>query len=217
MRGNSLVCKNGHLREENTNGRGRCKLCRAEAERKRRRDKKQGVFKPQSEFPKGYCLRGHERTPENLYAGGACKQCAKQSVRKRYAANPESYWKQSRAWVAANPERNRNMKSDWDKKNPDKTRAFRKKYRYNMTMEEFQERLTAQEGKCPLCLSELLDFSKTVVDHDHRCCTGAKICGKCIRGLLCKPCNWALGHLKDNVDTLKRAIEYLERYESLVH
>ena len=42
------------------------------------------------------------------------------------------------------------------------------------------------------------------VDHDHK--TGQ------VRGLLCKGCNVALGETKDNVETLKGLIEYVNRF-----
>jgi hypothetical protein len=40
------------------------------------------------------------------------------------------------------------------------------------------------------------------IDHDHK--TGQ------VRGLLCSGCNTGLGHLGDDIQGLKRALEYLE-------
>lgn len=42
------------------------------------------------------------------------------------------------------------------------------------------------------------------VDHDHA--TGK------IRGLLCKPCNSALGHARDDLERLTGLIEYLGKH-----
>ena len=56
-----------------------------------------------------------------------------------------------------------------------------------------------QIGECHLCgrLAPLL------FDHDH--CTGA------FRGWLCAACNSGLGMLGDDVEGLRRAIDYLQR------
>lgn len=43
------------------------------------------------------------------------------------------------------------------------------------------------------------------VDHNHK--TGE------IRGLLCGLCNSGIGHFKDKIKLLKKAIKYLENYE----
>ena len=59
--------------------------------------------------------------------------------------------------------------------------------------------LHRQNGVCAVCGVG----GKLHVDHDHE--TGL------VRGLLCGSCNRALGLLKDNVDSLKMAIDYLER------
>lgn len=53
------------------------------------------------------------------------------------------------------------------------------------------------------------------IDHDHSCCPGQLSCGKCFRGFLCNDCNWALGLLKDSVESLDRAKAYLLKYEAV--
>jgi hypothetical protein len=50
---------------------------------------------------------------------------------------------------------------------------------------------------CPICL----EVSKLVFDHNHK--TNE------FRGYICRNCNSGLGHFKDDVESLKRAIEYL--------
>lgn len=53
------------------------------------------------------------------------------------------------------------------------------------------------------------------VDHDHACCPPVRgngaTCGKCVRGIICGPCNRAIGMFKDNPDIIRRAAAYLER------
>ena len=63
--------------------------------------------------------------------------------------------------------------------------------------------LANQNGKCAICATtEHRGRGNFYVDHDHS--TGK------IRGLLCNPCNIALGMFRDSIDTLKKAISYLE-------
>lgn len=81
--------------------------------------------------------------------------------------------------------------------------------KYGLTLEQYRALVESQEGVCALCQqppSRAFD-----IDHDHSCCPELPACGECVRGLLCFNCNSALGKLKDNVDTLKRAVAYLER------
>jgi len=79
---------------------------------------------------------------------------------------------------------------------------------YGLTIEQYEQMEEYQDHKCKICGKEesTLDKNKNVkrlaIDHDHN--TGQ------IRGLLCSPCNTALGGFKDNIDSLKRAILYLE-------
>lgn len=63
--------------------------------------------------------------------------------------------------------------------------------------------IEAQGGKCATCERPIPPAGRTRhVDHNHT--TGR------IRGILCQPCNVALGHLQENPDTLRRMIAYLE-------
>lgn len=96
----------------------------------------------------------------------------------------------------------------------DRRQAARGRYiedTYNITEEQYQALYAAQGGKCAICQrAKGTGRRRLAVDHDHACCNGPKSCGKCVRGLLCKPCNRnVLGHLRDDIRALQRAIEYL--------
>lgn len=66
--------------------------------------------------------------------------------------------------------------------------------------------------KCYICGSQPGDGQRGLhVDHDHSHCeTG---CEDCIRGLLCKNCNHALGFFNDDITVLKSAISYLQEFK----
>lgn len=74
--------------------------------------------------------------------------------------------------------------------------------RYGITMEDYEQRVLAQDGKCLICLT-IPDI--LVVDHDHKT--------EHVRGLLCNNCNRGIGLLKDNIEVLQSAIDYLRKYE----
>lgn len=91
------------------------------------------------------------------------------------------------------------------------------KKRYSMSLEELVVVYDSQGGCCPICNKSLPhpadengDKWQTNIDHNHACCSTDTTCGKCVRGLLCRDCNLMIGHAKDNLDTLKKAVEYLE-------
>jgi len=75
---------------------------------------------------------------------------------------------------------------------------YQRFYDHGMTREAFDATVQQQGDVCAICGRPP---SKFVVDHDHR--TGA------IRGLLCGPCNRALGHLQDQPGLCRAAAEYL--------
>ena len=81
--------------------------------------------------------------------------------------------------------------------------------RYSITEQRYDEILAAQGGVCAICKKDCRRGSLSV-DHDHTCCPGVKSCGKCVRGLLCRTCNQALGNLRDDPTLMRAAADYVE-------
>ncbi len=99
---------------------------------------------------------------------------------------------------------------------PDKQRQFRNQrlmYRFGITADDYDRRLVAQGGVCPICLLPPSPGAVFHVDHDHDCCSGDKTCGNCVRDLLCFTCNVALGAIKDSIESAQRLTEYLRRHK----
>lgn len=83
---------------------------------------------------------------------------------------------------------------------------------YGLTVDAYHELLRSQGGGCRICARVPESPYSLHVDHDHACCTTRKkSCGKCVRGLLCSPCNTALGLLADDPVRLRAAADYLEQ------
>ena len=90
-----------------------------------------------------------------------------------------------------------------------KTDAGKKKYRkqlwkksgIDITYEEYKERYEKLDGKCEICNDQL---PALCVDHNHK--TGE------VRGLLCTPCNLAIEHLKESIEIMNNAVEYIKKY-----
>jgi len=83
--------------------------------------------------------------------------------------------------------------------------------RFGITLEGFVRLLDAQGGVCAICSGTNPNGNALSVDHDHACCPGDRSCGRCIRGLLCSPCNFAVGMMRDEPARLRVAANYLER------
>ena len=82
---------------------------------------------------------------------------------------------------------------------------------YGMTQMEWKLLLAQQDGKCAVCRTANWGHKGPVVDHDHKLGNTRAA----VRGLLCLGCNWALGKLGDDAAGLRRALRYLEAFESM--
>jgi hypothetical protein len=74
--------------------------------------------------------------------------------------------------------------------------------KYGITGEQYLALHKFQGGRCAICRRATGRTRRLCVDHDHK--TGK------VRGLLCRPCNSMLGHLRDDPDAFRRAALYLE-------
>ena len=85
-------------------------------------------------------------------------------------------------------------------------RGNKLRQKYGITLEQYDEMLERQGGRCAICGGLNKNGWFLAVDHDHK--TGKN------RGLLCASCNVILGTAYDNVDILNKAIKYLEEYNN---
>ena len=91
----------------------------------------------------------------------------------------------------------------------DRAWAKRIEATYGITADQYWAIYEAQGGRCAICRRATGAARKLSVDHDHACCSGPTSCGKCVRSLLCRPCNRMLGHIRDDVETAERIALYL--------
>ena len=91
------------------------------------------------------------------------------------------------------------------KKDPSKKRNQALKRMYSITQEDYDKLLIEQNNCCSICGTDKPGGRHNYFNVDHCHDTGK------VRGLLCKSCNIALGEFKDNVDTLQKAVLYLQK------
>lgn len=86
--------------------------------------------------------------------------------------------------------------------------------RYSLSMGELSRLHANLKCQNPSC-DEAINLH---LDHDHACCPKGKFgtrrivsCGDCVRGWLCRGCNWALGNTRESPKRLRGLAEYIER------
>ncbi|MFF6966038.1 endonuclease VII domain-containing protein [Streptomyces anthocyanicus] len=168
--------------------------------------------KPVSEFHK------RARSVDGLQA--FCKGCMRSNKQTWRSDNPEQNRSTDQAWREANKKKIAETRAayrqankdklneynrEWRKKNKDRVPGYYMKHTYGLSREEYAATLEKQGGVCAICKQECRVHARLSVDHCHRT--------NVIRGLLCQSCNTALGHLEDDPDRLRAAINYLTKHD----
>lgn len=121
---------------------------------------------------------------------------------KRTEKQLEDRRRASKAFLERNPGYASAKKKRNRKRNPLKTRGARLKKRYGITNDDYDNMVSLQEGKCAIC--KLTPNGQLVVDHNHST--------NKVRELLCDKCNQAIGLMKESIDTLLSAVEYIRKH-----
>ena len=90
---------------------------------------------------------------------------------------------------------------------PETPRVRRDRYlrlTHGLTIEQHEAMLAAQHGRCACCHDPLGEGHNQVVDHSH-------VTGR-FRGIICRGCNLAIGHARDDVRRLQCMIAYLNQH-----
>lgn len=132
---------------------------------------------------------------------GECKACHNRNRAQRRKANSEYERTRDREYA-----RRRRDDPAWRERERERGRRLSPR-RHGITVERFDQMVADHDGVCALCKSPPPSTRRLQIDHDHDCCSGTFSCGGCIRGLLCAPCNSALGWLERN--SINRVLEYL--------
>lgn len=139
---------------------------------------------------KAFCLKGHPRSPDNLYSSGNCKTCNKEQARTRWQSDPAF--------------RTRRIEESRKYQKSSKWKDSMLRRDYGISLDTFNEMRVQQSGRCLTCGIHEDDLTRPLnVDHCH-------VTNK-VRGLLCCNCNTAIGLLKENITVIDRVKQYLEK------
>jgi hypothetical protein len=132
--------------------------------------------------------------------GKPCKRCGSMDRYPNRSCRPCAV-RRAKKWNLDHPERARETERKRQHKHG---QEYHLKYKYGLTVEQYNQMLASQGGVCKICKRPQTDPKKRFlcVDHNHET--------KKIRGLLCHHCNSALGFLRDNKNLLPAVLAYLE-------
>jgi len=120
-----------------------------------------------------------------------CRVCRNEQARAAHQRNPEKALEYGRNWMRKQR-----------KENPDRLRNYHFTKDYGITLEERNAKEVQQEHRCMIC-HRLMPLE---LDHDHET--------EQVRDLLCRPCNLAVGLLREDIGTAENLVNYLRKWKS---
>jgi hypothetical protein len=142
------------------------------------------------------------------------------NTRRKKQANEKGEWKCSccQQWLPSsayskNKQQTSGLHYECRACNKARVRGYNIKTKYGIEASSVEVMLEEQNHKCDICFKPIeisLNRDKSnyatraCVDHDHET--------NKVRGILCVLCNMGLGKFKDDISSLKRAIEYLKKH-----
>ena len=162
------------------------------AQREKIRDNKKAYQIAHREEIRAYCLAHREvRRAQSLSYAIAHREETRAKQNAYNASHREEAKKKTRAYYKAHP---------------GVRRKIHLKSAYGLSPETFQRLLANQGGVCAICGKADWSSHGPCVDHDHA--TGK------VRGILCNPCNTALGLINDDLDVLQAMNDYLHKFNT---
>lgn len=171
------------------------------------------------------CKIHGELSIDDRMGDGRCRACGwerMQALNEKRNSNRSEFNEKMKLKKEANPEWWKQVKKqEYDrlveKEGLDSINERNKAAKFNLTINEFRKMFEEQKNLCAICLQPetrifngrganagKMKIAKLCVDHCHAS-------GK-VRGLLCHDCNTAIGKMKDDVQRLQKAIDYLNKH-----
>lgn len=159
------------------------------------------------------CFRGCGKTVIGKNSRKSCFDCHAKAVGKSHAKavakrkqDPEKVARDRRSFLKwQQSEKGKAYYNNPLYKAQQKSERIRKAY--GLDPEQYVQLLAKYNNEC--ALPQCNNTEDLVIDHDHDCCPGSSTCGVCIRGVLCRQCNAAIGKLGDNKKAILNVLAYL--------
>jgi hypothetical protein len=136
---------------------------------------------------------------------------------EKYDLTEEEFHKldRTRRYRLRHPDRARAAQLKWRRANAEynreRQRPYHLKYKYGITVEEYEVLLETQNHRCAICNTDSPSGKWKVFAVDHCHDTGE------VRGLLCNECNRGMGLLGDDHKRLEAASAYLKRHRKITN
>ena len=135
-----------------------------------------------------------------------CKKCATERSKEYYSENKEKLLEQRKEYYSENKDKILEYKKEYYSENKDRKKCLYLQRTYGITLDEYNQMFTDQNGCCAVCGKHEKEHTKALsVDHDHE--TGE------VRELLCHACNTSFGLLQEDPEIILSLLAYARRYK----